>query len=74
MTGDGKQIQATPIPSQFDKEKMILAWVEQNQAPDKTLKVTGAGGRTGLLCSFPNYAKYVGGPAESAESYVSTAP
>ena len=27
-----------------------------------------------LLCSYPNYPRYKGGPPESAESYESTAP
>jgi feruloyl esterase len=74
MTGDGKQIPATPIPSQIDKRSILVAWVEENKAPDKTLRVTGANGRSQLLCSFPNYPKYVSGPVESADSYVSTAP
>ena len=50
-----------------------MAWVEQNQAPAKTLVVT-AGGRSLPLCSYPNYPKYVSGPPESASSYVSAAP
>ena len=36
--------------------------------------VARAGNRTGLVCTYPNYAKYVSGPPESAESYKSTAP
>ena len=71
--GSGKTIPATPIPNQFDKNGLIMAWVEQNQAPGKTLVVT-AGGRSLPLCSYPNYPKYVGGPPESADSYVSAAP
>ena len=71
--GSGETRPATPIPSQFDKYGLIMAWVEQNQAPAKTLVVT-AGGRSLPLCSYPNYPKYVGGPPESAGSYVSAAP
>lgn len=73
ITGDGKTIPATPIPNQFDKTGLIMAWVEHNQAPGKTLVVT-ARGRSLPLCSYPNYPKYVSGPPESADSYVSAAP
>ena len=72
-TGSGKTIPATPIPNQFDKNGLVMAWVEENRAPAKTLVVT-SGGRSLPLCSYPNYPKYVGGPPESADSYVSTAP
>lgn len=71
--GDGQSVPAAPIPSQFDKQRLLMAWVEQNQAPAKTLVVT-SGNRSLPLCSYPNYPKYVGGPAEQASSYVSTAP
>lgn len=73
INGSGKSIPVTPIPNEFDRFGLITAWVEQNQAPAKTIKVTG-GGRSQLMCSFPNYPKYVGGPAESADSYVSAEP
>jgi hypothetical protein len=71
--GSGKTISVTQIPNQYDKLGLIMAWAEQNKAPDKTLVVTG-GGRSLPLCSYPNYPKYVGGPPESASSYVSAAP
>jgi hypothetical protein len=35
---------------------------------------SAAGGRSLPLCSYPNYPKYIGGPPESAGSYVSAAP
>jgi feruloyl esterase len=73
VNGSGKTIPAAPIPNQFDKTALIMAWVEQHQAPAKTLVVT-AGGRSLPLCSYPNYPKYVGGPPESAASYISAAP
>jgi len=72
-TGAGQTITVKPIPNQVDKRSLIIAWVEQNQAPAKTLRVTN-GDRSQLLCSYPNYPKYVGGPPESADSYVSSAP
>jgi hypothetical protein len=72
VNGDGQTIPVTQIPSQFDKTGVLMAWVEQNKSPAKTLMVT-SGNRSLPLCSYPNYPKYVGGPAESASSYVSAA-
>lgn len=71
--GAGKTVPVTPIPNQYDKRGLIEKWVERNEAPGKTLVVT-AGGRSLPLCSYPNYPKYIGGPEESADSYVSSAP
>jgi len=73
VNGDGQTIPVTQIPAQFDKMGMLMAWVEKNQAPPKVLVVT-SGNRSLPLCSYPNYPQYVGGPVESASSYVSTAP
>jgi feruloyl esterase len=71
--GDGQAVPSFQIPNRFDRTGLITAWVERNEAPAKTLVVT-AGGRSLPLCSYPNYPRYQGGPPESAESYVSTAP
>ena len=73
INGDGQTIPVTPIPSQYDRMGVLMAWVEKNQAPAKTLVLT-SGNRSLPLCSYPNYPKYVGGPVESASSYVSAAP
>ena len=71
--GDGQPVTEFAIPNQFDRMALLLAWVERNEAPGKTLVVT-AGGRSLPLCSYPNYPRYKGGPPESAASYESTAP
>jgi hypothetical protein len=74
-TGAGKEAAAFDIPNTYDKRAALIAWVEQNQAPDKTLLVKNrAGDRSLPLCSYPEYPKYVKGPAESADSYRCTAP
>ena len=73
INGDGQTIPVTQIPNQFDKMGLLRAWVEKNEAPAKTLVVT-SGNRSLPLCSYPNYPKYVGGPANEASSYISTAP
>ncbi len=60
---------------------LLIDWVENNQAPAKTLVIdqkgnigTNAQVEGYLLCSYPNYQKYTGGPADSAASYESAAP
>ena len=73
VNGDGETIEVNRIPSQFDKQSMIMAWVERNEAPDKTL-VVSSGNRSLPVCSYPNYPKYINGPVNEASSYVSTAP
>ena len=39
--GDGQSVTSFPIPNQFDRTSLIIAWVERNEAPGKTLVVTG---------------------------------
>jgi feruloyl esterase len=66
--GDGKQIEAKPIPNVFDRLAMLTDWVEKGIAPGKSVSVT-AGGRSLPMCSYPEYPKYSKGPADSASSY-----
>lgn len=83
VNGEGKSVAVRnlPRPDGDDKLDLLMAWVENKQAPAKTL-VLDEKGRIGtqpdvkgfLLCSYPNYPKYVGGPSEMASSYVSAEP
>jgi hypothetical protein len=83
VSGEGKPVEVKniPAPNGDDNMDLLMAWVEKNQAPSKTL-VINSQGRIGvkkegpgyLLCSYPNYAKYVGGPTEQVSSYVSETP
>jgi pimeloyl-ACP methyl ester carboxylesterase len=83
VNGEGKSVavRSIPRPNSEDNIDMIIAWVEKKQAPAKTL-VIDEKGRIGskrdvkghLLCSYPNYPKYTGGPADMVSSYVSEAP
>ncbi len=66
--GDGKQIESKPIPNSWDRFALLVDWVENGKAPGKSIKVT-AGDKSLPLCSYPEYPKYVKGPAEAAESY-----
>lgn len=66
--GDGKPLEARPVPSTFDRVKLLVDWVEKGVAPGKSIVVTG-GGRGLPMCSYPEYPKYNSGPVDAAESY-----
>lgn len=81
VNGEGKTIEPKniPAPNGDDKMNLLMNWVENNEAPAKTLVIDPKGkigdkpeGAGYLLCSYPNYPKYVNGPADQASSYVST--
>jgi hypothetical protein len=62
-----------------DQIDLITIWVEKGEAPQKTLIintdgriVTNPQGKGFLLCSYPNYPGYIGGPEDMASSYLST--
>ena len=80
VTGDGKTVEPknVPAPNGDDNMNLLMNWVENNQAPAKTLVIDPKGkisdkaeGAGYLLCSYPNYPKYVNGPADQASSYIS---
>jgi len=66
--GDGKKLEAKPIPNTFDRLTLLTDWVEKGTAPGKSVKVT-AGDRSRPMCSYPEYPKYAKGPATEADSY-----
>jgi len=83
VNGIGKPVEVKniPAPNGNDNLDLILAWVENDLAPAKTLVVNPQGkidikqeGAGFLLCSYPNYPRYVSGPVEQVSSYASTAP
>jgi hypothetical protein len=67
--GDGKPIEATPIPNTYDRLPILMDWVEKKVTPPKQLTVNG-GGRSLPLCTYPLYPKYIGGLPGNAGSYV----
>ena len=83
MNGERKSVaqKSIPAPNPGDNIDMLVSWVEKKQAPAKTL-VVDEKGRIGndtnvkgyLLCSYPNYPRYVKGPADMVSSYISAAP
>jgi hypothetical protein len=83
VSGEGKPVgvKNIPGPNGDDNIDLLVSWVEKKQSPAKTLVVdekgrigTGTNVKGYLLCSYPNYPKYVGGPADQVSSYTSAAP
>jgi feruloyl esterase len=81
MNGDGETVEVKNIPSpnSNDKMEMIISWVEEGRAPAKTLVINSEGrigvkpeGKGYILCSYPNYPRYIGGPQDQASSYISS--
>jgi feruloyl esterase len=68
VDGDGKEIAIQPIPNTYDRVGLITSWVERGSAPGRAVTVT-AGDRSLPMCSYPEYPKYVSGPAGEASSY-----
>lgn len=81
--GNGEPIKVRPIAAadHLQKIDLLIDWVEADRAPAKTLVIdkdgnigTNSNVEGYLLCSYPNYQKYNGGPVEMAASYESVAP
>jgi feruloyl esterase len=55
---------------QFDFLSAVVDWVENDVAPDSVISSGRAlPGRSRPLCSYPEYAHYVGGDTEAAASF-----
>lgn len=81
--GKGEPIEVRKIAAANHQQKIdqLIDWVEAGNAPAKTWVVDEEGNigtdpnvKGYLLCSYPNYQKYMGGPVEMAASYESAAP
>ncbi len=68
IDGEGRTIPVAPIPSTFDRVRLLMDWVERGTAPGRSVVVT-AGEKSLPMCSYPQYPHYVGGPAAEAKSY-----
>ncbi len=80
VNGEGNlvEVKNIPAPSGNDNMDLLMNWVEKNQAPAKTLVVDAKGkigdkqeGEGYLLCSYPNYSRYIDGSTNQVSSYVS---
>jgi feruloyl esterase len=81
MNGNGETVEVKniPAPNSNDKMDLIISWVEKGDAPPKTLVVNNEGrigvkpeGKGYILCSYPNYPRYLGGPQDQVSSYISS--
>jgi feruloyl esterase len=81
--GEGEKIEVRniPAPNHNQNINMLINWVEINDAPEKTLFIGPKGeisekpeGEGYMMCSYPNYAKYTGGPIKMVTSYTSEKP
>lgn len=76
--------QGGPATDQFDALGALVQWVEKGQPPgplvasvnpaSKDLPADWSKTRSRPLCPHPQVARYVGGPAESADSFRCSAP
>jgi hypothetical protein len=66
--GEGRTIPVGPIPTTFDRVRLLLDWVERGAAPRRSIVVT-AGEKSLPMCSYPEYPRYVDGPPSEAASY-----
>src|SRR5688572_16852016 len=73
VDGEGRAIEAAPIPNGYDRIALLFDWVEKGVAPGMSVTVT-AGEKSLPLCSYPTYPKYRGGPAAAAASYSCATP
>jgi feruloyl esterase len=73
IDGEGKATDGAAIPASFDRFALLQNWVENGVAPPKTVTVTG-GSASLPMCSYPEYPRYTGGDASSADSYQCTMP
>jgi hypothetical protein len=68
VDGDGKSIPVEPLPTRFDRFKLLVDWIEKGIVPPMSVTVTG-GNRSLPMCSYPAYPKYKSGSVDKAESY-----
>ena len=66
--GDDKPVGVQPIPNIYDRLSLIRDWVENGNAPGKSVNVA-AGERSMPMCPYPEYLKCSRGQPGSASSY-----
>ena len=64
----GQHIDTNPIPNTYDRLALLMDWVEKITARPKQVTVS-SDARSLPLCSYPEFPKYVKGPATDAASY-----
>lgn len=83
VNGEGNEVPVRniPAPDMNDQIDLLIRWVEEGEAPQKTLVigekgkiVTNLDGKGYLLCSYPEYPGYKGGDPEMVSSWESRKP
>lgn len=79
--GEPVEVRSIPAPDHLQNIDLLINWVEHHQAPARTLVIDEKGNigtennvRGYLLCSYPEYQHYIGGPPDIAASYKSADP
>ena len=79
--GESIEVRSIPAPNHQQNIEQLIEWVEHNQAPGRTLVIDEKGNigsdlnvKGYLLCSYPEYQKFIGGPVDTAASYQSADP
>ncbi|MCU1329421.1 MAG: Tannase and feruloyl esterase [Bryobacterales bacterium] len=72
VNGRGERIETAAIPNTYDRLGLLTDWVEKKVGPGRQIPVA-AGARTLPMCSYPEYPKYLKGPATEAASYTCAA-
>lgn len=67
IDGTGRTVPRTLLPTAYERFAVLVDWVEQHKAPAMALTVTGEGGRSRPLCSYPSYPRASGGCATDAQ-------
>jgi feruloyl esterase len=73
IDGEGNAVEPRAIPSSFDRFAMLQNWVEKGIAPARSQVLTGPSGSL-PVCSYPEYPRYLGGDASTADAYACTLP
>ncbi len=71
--GDGKPIPNEPLPTSFNRFKLLVDWVEKGITPPISVTVTSEK-RSLPMCLYPRYPKYKAGPVDEAGSYECAMP
>ncbi len=79
--GESVEVRSIPAPNHQQNIDQLIDWVEHDRAPARTLVIDEKGNigsdpnvKGYLLCSYPEYQKFIGGPADIASSYESADP
>lgn len=68
INGAGEAVTPFDLPNQVDRFGLLRAWVEEDEAPQRSVTVTSED-RAWPMCSYPAYPHYNGPDPTAASSY-----